>query len=187
MTVARVPSPNSSPESLSETDIHHVLRNRRRRLVLDFLRESSNETLSARELSERIAAIESNDSPAPRNVRQSVYVSLHQTHLPKLDSLGIVEYDEPAKTVSLSDQAGQLSMYFETVSKYGLSWSEYYGTVSLLGVLLVLSSESGVPIFSEISGSYWAAAIFLLIAASAAYQTVQQGSSIVRRLLKDTN
>lgn len=48
-------------------------------------------TLTARELSERIIAEETGESPPPRNIRQSAYVELHETQLLKLDDLEIVE------------------------------------------------------------------------------------------------
>ena len=69
---------------LEAVEIHDVLSNERRQMVLDRLRESGG-TMSARDLSEYIAERETGESPPPRNIRQSAYVSLHQTHLPKLD------------------------------------------------------------------------------------------------------
>jgi len=82
--------PEADSTELAASEIHDVLRNDRRRLVLERLRAGDGtETVS--DLSEHIGAIEADESPPPRNVRQSVYVSLHQTHLPKLDKLGIIE------------------------------------------------------------------------------------------------
>lgn len=80
-----------------------VLSNRRRRLVLELLRANGGEA-TARELSEYIATVESGENPPPRNIRQSAYVSLHQTHLPKLNKPDIIEYDGQAKTVKLNDR-----------------------------------------------------------------------------------
>jgi DNA-binding transcriptional ArsR family regulator len=111
---------DAQPE-LAAVDIHDVLSNERRRMVLSILRDENGHT-TARELSERIAELETGQTPPPRNIRQSAYVSLHQTHLPKLDNLGIVDYDESTKTVSLTDRARRVSVYMETVPRYGLSW-----------------------------------------------------------------
>ena len=83
----------SSPGDLEAVEIHDVLSNERRQMVIDRLRESEG-TLSARDLSEFIAERETGESPPPRNIRQSAYVSLHQTHLPKLDELGLVVLDD---------------------------------------------------------------------------------------------
>lgn len=166
---------------LAATDIHDVLSNERRQLILEFLREAGGR-LSARELSERIAEVETGESPPPRNIRQSAYVSLHQTHLPKLDELGIVDYDQSSKEVRLNDRAKQVSVYMETVPKYGLSYAEYYLAVSAIGLLLVIAAEVGVPVVSSVGTTTLAGAVFLLVMASATYQTIQQGSSLVHRL-----
>ena len=174
---------NAEPE-LAPVDIHDVLSNERRRMVLSILREEGGQT-TARELSERIAELETGQSPPPRNIRQSAYVSLHQTHLPKLDDLGIIDYDESAKTVTLTDRAKRVSVYMETVPRYGISWSEYYVAVAAIGVLLVVASWVGVPVIAGVGAGIWATLALLLVGGSAVYQTVQQGSSIIHRLSED--
>jgi len=172
---------SSIEPELKAVEIHDVLSNERRQLILTFLREAGG-VLSARELSERIAEVETGESPPPRNIRQSAYVSLHQTHLPKLDELGIVDYDQSAKTVRLNDRAKQVSVYMETVPKYGISWSEYYLAVSVLGLLLVAAAEFGVPLLVDVGAVGLAVAVFGLVLLSAAYQTVTQQSSLFHRL-----
>ena len=167
---------------LEAVEIHDVLSNERRQIVIDMLREAE-EAMSARDLSEGIAERETGESPPPRNIRQSAYVSLHQTHLPKLDELGIVDYDESEKTVSLNDEASrQVSVYMETVPKYGISWSEYYLGVSLVGLLLLVATRVGVPVVSAVDAGVWTGAVLALVAVSTVDQTVQQGSSILHRL-----
>ncbi|QDX40267.1 hypothetical protein [Salarchaeum sp. JOR-1] len=173
----------SEPQSsrLDKSDIHDVLRNDRRRYVLEYLRSIDGET-TARELSEYIAEQESGESPPPRNVRQSVYVTLQQTHLPKLAELDIVEYDENEKTVTLSDHAKDVGIYLEVVPKYGLSWSEFYAGLSVLGILLVLATEVGVPLLDYVSAAYWAIFTFCVIIACAVYQAYAQESSVLHRV-----
>jgi hypothetical protein len=166
---------------LAAVDIHDVLSNERRRMVISILREEKGQT-TARELSERIAEMETGQSPPPRNIRQSAYVSLHQTHLPKLDDLGIIHYDESAKTVALTDRAKRVSVYMETVPRYGISWSEYYVAVSVIGLLLMAATWLGVPLIASVSAAGWATLVFLLLGVSATYQTIQQGSSIIHRM-----
>ena len=166
---------------LEAVEIHEVLSNERRQLILEFLRDGGG-ILTARELSERIAEVETGESPPPRNIRQSAYVSLHQTHLPKLDELDIVEYDQSAKTVELNERAEQVSVYMETVPKYGLAWSEYYLAVSTLGLLFIIAGEVGVPVLASIGSLALASATFVLIIGSAVYQTYAQQSSVFHRL-----
>ncbi len=166
---------------LASVDIHDVLSNERRQMTIELLRQQES-SMTARELSEQIAEQETGESPPPRNIRQSAYVSLHQTHLPKLDDLGIVDYDQSAKTVELNERAEQVSVYLETVPKYGLSWGEYYVGMAVVGLLLVAGAEMGVPWLSAIGVSGWAMMVFALIGVSGAYQTVRQESSILHRL-----
>lgn len=166
--------------SLEKADIHDVLRNDRRRHIIEHLTQVGETT--ARELSEVIAEAESGESPPPRNVRQSVYVTLQQTHLPKLAELDIIDYDDDSKTVSLSEHAEDVSIYLEVVPKYGLSWSEFYAGLSVLGILLVLATYVHVPFLDYVAPAYWALFVFCLIIVSAIYQTYTQGSSAIHRI-----
>ena len=88
---------------LARTDIYDVLSNERRTMVLELLAASDPRDLG--DLAEEIAARETGERPPPRNKRTSVYVTLHQTHLPKLATLSIVEYDDREKVVSLGSRA----------------------------------------------------------------------------------
>ncbi|SFR59097.1 DUF7344 domain-containing protein [Halogeometricum limi] len=169
---------------LDQSDIHDVLRNDRRRLVLERLR-SAEEAEAVADLAEYIGGVESGESPPPRNVRQSVYVSLHQTHLPKLDELGIVTYDSDAKTVALAGAADEVAVYMEIVPKYGISWAEYYLGLGLLGLLSLVGSGIGVPTLSGVDPTYLGGAFLVLVFVSAAYQLADQRSSLVHRLREE--
>ena len=174
-------SGHQSENGLPESDIHDVLRNDRRRMIIEQLGEA-DEAVTARNLSVTIAVRESGEDPPPRNVRQSVYISLQQTHVPKLEELGIVAYDENTKEVRPAENASKIGVYMEVVPKFGLSYSEFCGGLSLFGVLLVVAAETGVPVVNAVSASVWAVAVFVLLVASAVYQTYSQRSSLVHRL-----
>ncbi|RLM57291.1 hypothetical protein DVK02_05815 [Halobellus sp. Atlit-31R] len=166
---------------LAASEIHDVLRNDRRRLVLERLRTGEGiETVA--ELSEHIGGVEAEESPPPRNVRQSVYVSLHQTHLPKLDTLGIVEYDPDAKTVTLSENAADVGVYMEVVPQYGISWAEYYFGLGVLGALTQIAAVVGVPVFRALSPAVIGLLLSGAVVASALYQLLSQRSSTWHRL-----
>lgn len=169
----------SNDDGLKRTEIHDVLRNDRRRLVLSRLRESET-PISVRDLSEYIATVESGESPAPRNVRQSVYVSLHQTHLPKLEDLGIINC-ESADGVTLAQHADEVTVYLEVVPKYGLSWGEYYLGLGVLGVLVQVASMMGVPIVAGTDAATFAIVFSLLFIGSAAYHISTQESTVLDR------
>ena len=178
-----LPSANAAPSAtLEETTIHDVLSNERRRSLLSLLADEG-EDYTLRELSERIAERESGTTPAPRDVRQSVYVSLQQTHVPKLVRLGIIEYAEDDRAVRLSDRAGDVTVYLEVVSGYDLAWSEYYLGLGMLGLFVLLANAMGVPGLSTIPPGVLAGLFFALLAASAAYHTWTLGSTVFHRIL----
>ncbi len=173
----------SRKRSLDEGDIHDVLRNTRRRLTIDCLQETEDGQMSVRELSEQVAARETGETPPPRNKRQSVYVSLHQTHLPKLHKLGIVRYDDDSKVVYLQERVREVEVYMEVVPKYGLSWGEYYIAFAFLGMLVVTAAELGVLVLDVISPAQWAVVFFLGFVLSATYHVyTQQGGLPFSRL-----
>lgn len=104
-------------ERLSKDVIFELLKNRRRREVLAYLLEA-DETVTLGELAEQIAAWENDTSVNALNSdqRKRVYVALYQTHLPKMDDAGIVEYDQDRGLISLADNADLLMMYLDTDS-----------------------------------------------------------------------
>ena len=154
---------------LPETDIHDILRNDRRRNVIKCLQDRGRE-VSLRDLSEHIAEIETSESPPPSNIRDSVYVSLHQTHLPKLDDAGIVDYDSDRKTISLERPARQVDLYMEVVTRYGVTWATYYRAVGTFSLLSVVLASTGTPLLSAIDPLLWASFFLLVIAVSTFYQ-----------------
>lgn len=171
-----------STDDLEPAAIHDVLRNHRRRLVLDIVRDV-DDFVSVRELSERIGAIESGLDPAPRAARQSAYVSLLQTHLPKLDALGIVEYEVEGRLVRAGEGLDEVTGYLETVPSDGLARAEYYAAISLLGPLIVAAAELGTPGIAEIPVTVWAAAFLGLIFLSGLYHTLRQNGALLQRAL----
>lgn len=152
--------------ALDEGDIHDVLRNERRRLTLELLRENSD-SLSVRDLSERVAALETGESPPPRNIRQSVYVSLHQTHLPKLDDLGIVEYDADAKEVTLTDRVREVEAYMGRPTASGSTPNrrevQYSLALSAVGVVTMIAAALDVPVIAAIGAPGIGTVLFLLL------------------------
>lgn len=168
---------------LTESTIHDVLRNDRRRLVIEALRDGEgSEELS--DLAEAVAARESGTEPPPTNKRQSVYVSLHQTHLPKLDSLDVVEYDDDRRNVALLDRVEEIEVYMEVVPRYGLSWGEFYFGWGLLGLLAVLAVRIDVPVVSTFSAATVAGVFFFGLMVASVYHVYScQERMLFERLL----
>jgi hypothetical protein len=158
---------------LPETEIHDLLRNERRRQVIKHLQNTVGET-TLRDLSETIAEHETDESPPPKNIRNSVYNSLHQTHLPKLDRRGIVEYDSDRKTIQLTENARSVDVYMEIVTSYGITWSEFYSLLGTLSLLILLGAHIGVPLVSAVDPILWISLFLVGYAVSLGYQMWSQ-------------
>ena len=167
---------------IDEREIHDILRNWRRRMVIQELKSNAGST-TLRALAETLAEAESGESPPPRNVRNSVYNSLHQTHLPKLDDAGVVTYDRDRKTVSLESQARDVNLYMEVVTRYGITWATYYRRLMTLALLTLLGAEMGVPVLSDVPSLLVLGVFLVAVLASGAYQLWSDRWRFLRPLL----
>lgn len=90
----------------------------RRRFIICYV-EGVDTEVAAGELAREIAADE--DDVRPESIsgdrRNSVYVSLIQNHLQKLDSLNAVDYDERAKTVEQTEVTRPLACVIRGVEQ----------------------------------------------------------------------
>lgn len=138
-------------EPLSTGDIYFTLSNCRRRFLIRYL--SRQEPTSVTELSRAIAAWENETTVEDLSYdeRKTVYTALLQTHLPKLDRMGVVEYDAASKQVRLTDRAEQLRPYLELEQDDAGDDSLPYGlvvwvllAVAAFGVLLGRVSVAGL-------------------------------------------
>lgn len=155
---------------LDPGQIHNVLRNDRRRQAIQHLRRA-DEPVTVDALSEHIASVETGESPPPRDVRKSVYVSLHQTHLPKLDELDIVAYDQRDQRIELRDRAEEVEVYMEVVPEEDIPWSTYYLGLSLLGVVSLLAVRFDLLFLSSFGMEFWAWYFLVLVGVSALYHS----------------
>lgn len=100
---------SSSPERLDR--IFSLLQNHRRRLVLEYLRTHDSTTQG--DLARHIASIENGvpEDAVTSTQRKRVYISLHQTHLPKLDDADAISFDQDRGTVERAPETDELLAY----------------------------------------------------------------------------
>ena len=158
---------------LEPSEIHNVLRNDRRRRAIQHLRDADG-TLSVDTLAEHIAAVETGESPPPRDVRKSVYVSLHQTHLPKLDELDIIDYDQRQQELELRDRAEEVEVYMEIVPEGDISWATYYLGVSVLGLVTMSAVRFDFVLVSAFGMEFWSWYFLILFGLSATYHAYNE-------------
>jgi hypothetical protein len=104
--------PESREPALSLDLVFEILKNCRRRMVLEELDAADGE-VSIGELSEVIAARE-NDKGVDEissEERKRVYVGLYQCHLPKMHDAGVVEFNKDRGRIAPGEHAGLLDQY----------------------------------------------------------------------------
>jgi hypothetical protein len=139
-------------------DTFEALSNRRRRYALHYLGHGGDETADVRTVAEHVAAWEYGKPIAAleRAERKRVRTALRQFHLPKLDTLGFVEYDERRGEVRLRESASELDVYADVVSDRSVLWGPYYVCLGCLGGAALLAARTGVAAVGAVPTDVWA-------------------------------
>ena len=135
---------------LTQDVLFDILSSARRRYVLHVLNTKGEMELT--ELAEHVAARE-NDievEELTKQQRKRVYVSLYQTHVPKLRDAGLVAYDEDGQVVSLRSNANDLARYLDDEQER-FPWQYVYLGIALVGLVVVGLSAAAVPPFDVVS------------------------------------
>jgi DNA-binding transcriptional ArsR family regulator len=175
-------------EELSQDLVFDILSNTRRRMVLYYLREYGAPA-SVQEIAERIAALENEIPPEElsRQQQKRVYVSLYQTHLPKLHEAGIIEYDDAEGMVSLTDRALEIDTYLTPTSESTYPWQLHYLVLAAIGGILFVLASLSVSVFAAIPTLPLGIVLMLSFAVSAAiqyWQHTQRQQSLPAELLE---
>jgi len=158
-------------QDLTRDDVFDLLSSARRRYILYYLRQEGGEA-TINELAAQIAVWE-NDVPPEELTSQDekrVYVSLYQTHIPKLSEQGVVEYDSDTGTVRLTNRAYQVDRYLAGEREQGFPWQLYYLVVAVVGGALFALAAFEVPPLSAVSAVLIAGVVIAVFAVSAAVQ-----------------
>lgn len=110
-----------------------ILGNSRRMLMIEYLKKSDGRA----ELRKMVEYIAENEGNTDRKHRKSVYVSLVQTHIPKLEREGVITFRHGV--VTLVKVPDDVTVYMETVKKNDISWSSFYVGLSLIFLILAVS------------------------------------------------
>ncbi|MFW6435205.1 MAG: DUF7344 domain-containing protein [Halovenus sp.] len=126
--------PTEPPSDLSVDVIFEVLKNERRRRVIEYLRANDG-PVELGAVAEHIAALENDkdESAITYAERKRVYVGLYQCHLPKMDDMGVIDFNRARGRIELTDQTHYLDPYLEGPVSHR-PWHRYYGAVVLGGL-----------------------------------------------------
>ena len=134
-------------EELSKNEIFEILSNPRRRFTIRYLDQAEDGAVRLRTLAEQLAAWE-NDVSLPEvtyKQRKRVYISLYQTHLPKMDRLGIIEYDSSSGVVKPNPELATLRDHIERESDDSDRWTHVTLFLSAVWVALVVAGTGVLP------------------------------------------
>ena len=166
---------------LPAEQVYSILANERRRRALEQL-GSVGGVVTVHDLSELVAGRETGESPPPKRCRESVYTSLVQTHLPKLEEVGVVEYDRETQTIELSRHARDVALYTEIVAKGGVTWSELYRALGVASLTVLLAALLDVPLVSAVDPVLWTSLALGAFAVASAAQLWVNRFSVLRQL-----
>lgn len=167
-------------DTLPAEQVYTILANERRRRALEQLGTVGG-IVTVHELSALVAGHETGQSPPPKRSRESVYTSLVQTHLPKLEELGVVAYDRETQTIELSRHARDVALYTEIVASAGVTWSELYRTLGVVSLTVLLAVLLGAPVVSRVDPILWTSLFLASFAAVGAYQLWVNRFSVLRQ------
>jgi len=139
------PRSGTNRKSPSLDEVYHIFGNRRRRYTLHYLKQVDGK-VDFGTMAEQIAAWE---QEKPRlevtsDERKYVYSALQQRHLPKMDDIGLVEFNKRDASVEPTSALAEIDIYAEVVEKDNIPWGMYFPALS--AVYLVLLALFGLDV-----------------------------------------
>ncbi|RLM71363.1 hypothetical protein DVK05_01500 [Halorubrum sp. Atlit-8R] len=154
---------------VSEDELFDVLANQRRRFAVHLLKREEADKLEIGDMAEQIAAWENGIDTAEitGNERKRVYTALQQSHLPKMDDAGVVEFNKDRGIVEPTPALQNVDLYMDVVEGKEIPWSDYY--LGLSGVAAALTGAVWLDAwpFVLLPDMAWAVAIVVAFAFSA--------------------
>lgn len=161
-------SRTDTEDQLSKGEIFEVLRNQRRRYVLQFLKQDDR-PVELGDLAQQIAAWEYEttlDGVTPEQ-RKRVYTTLQQTHLKKMDEAGILVFDSENGIIRPTDRTSDISVYLEIVPGREFAWRELYLSLGAVSCALVAALWLRIYPLTLVSDLAWAGVIAVVFTLTA--------------------
>jgi len=161
---------------VSTDDLFDVLSNPRRRYAVHLLKHHE-QNVALGTMATQIAAWENDIDIAEVNgtERKRVYTALQQSHLPKMDQLGVVNFNKRCGTVEPTPSLEEVDLYLDVVKDNEIPWSEYYLGLSGVSAALVAAIWMNAWPFTLVSEIAWMAFIVGAFVFSAAAHKYYSG------------
>src|SRR6056297_1507882 len=156
----------------SREEVFDAVKNLRRRYVLYYLQRYGG-PVDLGELAEQVAAWENDTTVAEVSPgeRKSVYSALHQTHLPKLESAGVLRYEAERSLVRTTDKAARLDLQLASDPQTSLPWHRLYLGLAAVSLLVLASVWAGLYPFTLLSGVQYALLVIAVFGVTALFHT----------------
>lgn len=151
-----------SSEPLSQDLVFDLLSSPRRRFILHYLR-SESDSIALTALADEVAAWEY-ESPIDEltdQERKRAYVSLYQTHIPKLADAGIIDYDADSGVVTLTAAASVVDAYLPGKRGPDVPWEFVYPLLTVICIVIFVVGLIDIGLF--VSFSVTMAGILILL------------------------
>lgn len=148
-------------ENINYDDCFDLLSNHRRRFVLHYMKRNGQDAKLS-DLSEQIAAWENgiDMDDISYDQRKRVYTSLQQVHLPRMDDMDVIDFDDRQGVAALSDSVQELDIYLEAVEGRDIPWSQFYLLLVVANAGFLSAGLVGLPVLSTIPDIGWS--VFIL-------------------------
>lgn len=162
---------SADDEALPKDEIFDLMSNHRRRYVIHHCKQV-REPVSLSDLAEQVAAWEKDKTidELGSAERKTVYTSLQQTHLPRLEHAGIITYEDGE--VELTNRTERLDIYLDIVPADSIPWGVYYLGLSGLSCVVVAALWAGVLPTGTIPALAYPTAIVAAFGISSAYHAL---------------
>lgn len=151
------------PDEEREKDlIFEILSSPRRRYLLRALHETEGPVATVTGIADAVAALEYGVAvdDVSQVERKRVYVSLYQTHLPKLEESGIVTFDRQNGTIRLTNGAEKVGSYLDVPIRVFPAHYVYL-LFGILSTVFLMAVFVDLPVLGSIPD---AVAAFLVVA-----------------------
>ncbi len=194
---------SDNSHGLNQSEIFHILQTNRRRDVIAYLLNEDG-PVKMRDIAEIIAADEHDTTVGELTSvqRQRVYIPLYQTHLPKLDTKRIIEYDKARGIVRPAERLETFRPYLDVAksrgdrgspkrssdrSHFADAFNRYYVAATAANTGLIVTSAAGLLSLPGTTLAAITTSLFVLavgataIADSSAREATEDGSATTLR------
>ena len=128
---------------LDDATVFDILGNERRRTCLHCLAEHET-ALPVSELGKQVARAVADAETDGDELYDSVYISLCQTHLPRLDAVGLIEYEQDRKRVRQGPRFDAIRDQFEAARTVEHQSSDSFRAENVVHILTVAIGAAAV-------------------------------------------